>query len=49
MGDTPTDTVIDDVIERFDRFPHRNAVLNRENTPEEQAFLAGPEGEFWGA
>jgi uncharacterized protein (DUF924 family) len=28
-----------DVIERFGRFPHRNAVLGRQSTPEEQAFL----------
>lgn len=27
------------VIERFGRFPHRNAILGRESTPEEQAFL----------
>ena len=29
-----------DVIERFGRFPHRNAILGRESTPEEIAFLA---------
>lgn len=29
------------VIDRFGRFPHRNAVLERENTPEERAFLDG--------
>lgn len=28
-----------DVIRRFGRFPHRNAVLGRLTTPEEQAFL----------
>ncbi|WP_269513328.1 DUF924 family protein [Brevundimonas subvibrioides] len=28
-----------DVIVRFGRFPHRNACLGRETTPEEQAFL----------
>jgi uncharacterized protein (DUF924 family) len=28
-----------DVIAMFGRFPHRNAVLKRENTPEEQAWL----------
>ncbi len=28
-----------DVIERFGRFPHRNAMLGRETTPEERAFL----------
>lgn len=27
------------VIEKFGRFPHRNAVLDREPTPEEQAYL----------
>jgi uncharacterized protein (DUF924 family) len=30
-----------DIIARFDRFPHRNAALGRETTPEEQAFLDG--------
>jgi uncharacterized protein (DUF924 family) len=29
------------VIERFGRFPHRNAILDRESTPEEAAYLAG--------
>jgi uncharacterized protein (DUF924 family) len=28
-----------DVIARFGRFPHRNAVLGRTSTPEEQAWL----------
>ena len=28
-----------DIIRRFGRFPHRNAVLGRETTPEERAFL----------
>lgn len=28
-----------EVIQRFGRFPHRNPVLGRETTPEEQAFL----------
>jgi uncharacterized protein (DUF924 family) len=28
-----------DIIHRFGRFPHRNAVLGRVTTPEEQAFL----------
>ena len=28
-----------DIIRRFGRFPHRNAVLGRASTPEEQAFL----------
>lgn len=30
-----------DVIARFGRFPHRNPMLGRETTPEEQAFLDG--------
>ena len=29
-----------DLIRRFGRFPHRNAMLGRESTPEEAAFLA---------
>jgi uncharacterized protein (DUF924 family) len=29
-----------EVIERFGRFPHRNAILGRRSTPEEIAFLA---------
>jgi uncharacterized protein (DUF924 family) len=28
-----------DIIARFGRFPHRNAVLGRKTTPDEQAFL----------
>jgi uncharacterized protein (DUF924 family) len=28
-----------DIIRRFSRFPHRNAVLGRTTTPDEQAFL----------
>ena len=31
-----------DVIERFGRFPHRNAALGRRDTPAEQAYLASP-------
>lgn len=30
-----------DIVRRFGRFPHRNRVLGRRNTPEEEAFLAG--------
>ena len=29
------------VIDRFGRFPHRNAILDRRSTPEEIAFLEG--------
>lgn len=35
-----------DIIRRFGRFPHRNAVLGRETTPDEQRFL--DEGGFAG-
>ncbi|KJZ67716.1 DUF924 family protein [Pseudomonas fluorescens] len=34
------------VIARFGRFPHRNAVLGRESTAEELAFLSGPGSRF---
>jgi uncharacterized protein (DUF924 family) len=30
-----------DIIRRFGRFPHRNRVMGRTTTPEEQAFLDG--------
>ena len=30
-----------DIIEQYGRFPHRNKVLGRENTTEEEAYLAG--------
>jgi uncharacterized protein (DUF924 family) len=35
-----------DIIERFGRFPHRNAILGRPSTPEEIAFLAQPGSSF---
>ena len=35
-----------DIIERFGRFPHRNAVLGRVSTPEELAFLEEPESQL---
>jgi uncharacterized protein (DUF924 family) len=34
------------VIERFGRFPHRNAILDRESTPEEISFLQEPGSSF---
>jgi uncharacterized protein (DUF924 family) len=34
------------IVERFGRFPHRNAALGRESTPEELAFLAQPGSRF---
>ena len=35
-----------DVIFRFGRYPHRNAILGRASTPEEVAFLAQPGSRF---
>ncbi|MEJ2518190.1 MAG: DUF924 domain-containing protein, partial [Methyloceanibacter sp.] len=35
-----------EIIERFGRFPHRNAVLGRVSTPEELAFLEQPGSSF---
>jgi len=34
------------IIERFGRFPHRNAALGRPSTPEEAAFLQQPGSGF---
>ena len=34
------------VIERFGRFPHRNAILGRTSTPDEAAFLTEPGSRF---
>jgi uncharacterized protein (DUF924 family) len=30
-----------DIVEQYGRFPHRNKILNRENTPEEAEYLSG--------
>ena len=35
-----------DVIARFGRFPHRNAVLGRRNTPDEEEYLKQPGAGF---
>jgi uncharacterized protein (DUF924 family) len=35
-----------DVIARFGRFPHRNAILGRASSPEEESFLAQPGSRF---
>ncbi len=35
-----------EIIARFGRFPHRNAVLGRATTPEEAEFLAKPDTSF---
>ena len=34
------------IVERFGRFPHRNAILGRETTPEEVEFLKGKGSSF---
>lgn len=34
------------IIDRFGRYPHRNALLGRESTPEEIAFLEQPGSSF---
>ena len=34
------------IIQRFGRFPHRNAILDRENTKEEREFLRQPDSGF---
>ena len=33
-----------DIVQQFGRFPHRNAVLDRANTPEEEEYLADAPG-----
>jgi uncharacterized protein (DUF924 family) len=35
-----------DVIRRFGRFPHRNAILGRPSSADEQAYLATPGAGF---
>jgi uncharacterized protein (DUF924 family) len=35
-----------EVIARFGRFPHRNAILGRPSTPDEEAFLKQPGSRF---
>ena len=35
-----------DIVERFGRFPHRNAILGRASTPEEIEFLKQPGSSF---
>jgi uncharacterized protein (DUF924 family) len=34
------------IIERFGRYPHRNAILGRQSTPEELVFLNEPGSGF---
>jgi uncharacterized protein (DUF924 family) len=35
-----------DIVQRFGRFPHRNAILGRVSTPEEEEFLKQPGSSF---
>ncbi|KKD39947.1 MAG: DUF924 family protein [Limnoraphis robusta] len=35
-----------EIIKQFGRFPHRNEILGRESTPEEEAFLQQPGSSF---
>lgn len=35
-----------EIIQRFGRYPHRNAILGRESTAEERAFLQQPGSSF---
>jgi len=35
-----------EIIDRFDRYPHRNEILNRESTEEELEFLSQPGSSF---
>ena len=35
-----------DIVAQFGRFPHRNKVLGRQNTPEEDEYLAGDSPDF---
>ena len=35
-----------DIIDQFGRFPHRNKLLGRKNTPEEDEYLAGDSPDF---
>jgi len=35
-----------DIIDQFGRFPHRNRLLGRDNTPEEDEYLAGDSPDF---
>jgi uncharacterized protein (DUF924 family) len=34
------------IIDRFGRYPHRNAILGRTSTPEELEFLSQPGSSF---
>jgi uncharacterized protein (DUF924 family) len=35
-----------EIIARFGRYPHRNVILGRQSSPEEEAFLKEPGSSF---
>ena len=35
-----------EIVDRSNRYPHRNAILSRTSTPEEPAFLGEPGSSF---
>jgi len=35
-----------EIIARFGRYPHQNAVLGRDTTPDEASYLTGPHASF---
>jgi len=35
-----------EIIDRFGRYPHRNAILGRQSSAEEEVFLAQPGSSF---
>ncbi len=37
-----------EIIKQFGRFPHRNKILGRDNTPEESAYLYSDQAESFG-
>jgi uncharacterized protein (DUF924 family) len=45
-GDDPYELQHRESIARFGRYPHRNAVLGRDSTPEEASYLTGPHESF---
>jgi len=46
LGDTIYALQHREIIARFGRYPHRNAILGRDSTPEEAAYLMGPHATF---
>ena len=45
-GNDPYELQHREIIARFGRYPHRNAVLGRDSTPEEASYLTGPHESF---